>query len=318
MRKISDARETWPAADYHVRAIEDVVAELRTDPESGLRSDEAALRAERFGPNELRPSRATPAWRLLLSQFNDFMIWVLFAAVAISAFEGQVLEALAITAILVLNGVLGFVQEFRAERALAALKEMSAPEAAVVRDGREMDVPATELVPGDVILLKSGDRVPADSRLIEVAVLRVDEASLTGESRPASKVVEPIEDPEAALGDRLNTVFAGTSVAVGRARAVVTATGQSTEMGKIADLLAAQEDVQTPLQEELKRVGKIIAVMVLTIAAIVFGVEVWRSLAGSGLTLAAALRSPGARAASVATRRVSGSDRSTACFRSAN
>jgi P-type Ca2+ transporter type 2C len=286
---------TWPATDYHLRPIEEVVAELGTDAARGLRADEVARRQERFGANELRPAQGTPAWRMFLAQFNDFMIWVLLAAVAVSAFEGQVLEAIAITAILLLNGVLGFVQEYRAERALEALKQMSAPTASVIRDGREAEVPAAELVPGDVVLLAAGDRVPADARLLEVAVLRVEEASLTGESRPASKVVEPIDDPEAALGDRVNTVFAGTSVAVGRGRAVVTATGQATEMGRIAELLARQEDVKTPLQEELKRVGKIIAVMVLTIAAIVFGVEVWRALSGSGLSLAEALRSPGAR-----------------------
>jgi Ca2+-transporting ATPase len=292
---MSDTDNARRGVGYHVRTIDEVVADLRTDPKTGLASDEVARRAERFGPNELRAPDTTPPWRMFLAQFNDFMIWVLLGAVVISALEGQVPEAIAITAILLLNGVLGFVQEYRAEQALEALKEMSAPIATVIRDGREIDVPAVQLVPGDIVMLESGDRIPADARLVHVAVLRIEEASLTGESRPVSKVVEPIADPEAALGDRLNTVFAGTSVAVGRGLAVVTATGQATEMGKIADLLAAQEDEKTPLQEELKRVGKTIAIMVLAICAIVFGVEVWRALSSDGLSLAEALRSPAAR-----------------------
>jgi Ca2+-transporting ATPase len=292
---MSDTDTARTTGGYHVRTIGEVVEQLRTDPQAGLTSDEAARRRERFGPNELRPAETTPPWRMFLSQFNDFMIWVLLAAVAVSAFEGQVPEAIAITAILLLNGVLGFVQEYRAEQALEALKEMSAPVATVIRDGREIDVPAVELVPGDVVLLEAGDRIPADARLAQVAALRIEEASLTGESLPVGKVVEPIEDLEAALGDRLNTVFAGTSVAVGRGRAIVTATGQATEMGKIADLLAAQEDVKTPLQEELRRVGRIIAVGVLAICAIVFGVEVWRSLSSSGLSLLDAMSSAAAR-----------------------
>jgi Ca2+-transporting ATPase len=277
---------------YHTQTVDEVVAGLRTDVARGLTTDEATLRLERFGRNELRPVEPTSPWRLFISQFNDFMIWVLFAAVAVSAIEGQVPEAIAITVILLLNGVLGFVQEYRAERALQALEEMSAPAATVIRDGRELDIPAVELVPGDVLLLESGDRVPADARLVHVAALRVDEASLTGESLPGSKTVDPVADPEAALGDRDNTVFAGTSVAVGRGRAVVTATGQATEMGHIAELLSEQEEVRTPLQSELKRVGKAIAVMVLAICVLVFAVEVWRTLASSGLGLFAALGSP--------------------------
>ncbi len=292
---MSDARTAEPVQHYHVQTADEVIAALATDPERGLATDEVERRAALYGPNELRAERKTPPWRMFLSQFNDFMIWVLFAAVAISAFEGQLAEAIAITAILLLNGVLGFAQEYRAEQALEALKQMSAPAATVIRDGVETDVPATGLVPGDIILLESGDRVPADARLVHAASLRAEEASLTGESTPVSKVVDVVADPEAALGDRHNTVFAGTSIAVGRGRAVVTATAQATEIGKIAELLAAQEDHKTPLQEELRRLGKIIAVAVLAIAAIVFVVEVWRTLAESGITLLDALGSPAAR-----------------------
>ena len=293
---MSDTNQTVPAVRYHVQTADEVIAALATDPERGLDTAEVERRTALYGPNELRAENKTPPWMMFIAQFNDFMIWVLFAAVAISAFEGQVAEAIAITAILLLNGVLGFVQEYRAEQALEALKQMSAPAATVIRDGVETDIPATELVPGDIVLLESGDRIPADARLVRAAALRVEEASLTGESTPVSKVVDPVPDPEAALGDRHNSVFAGTSVSVGRGTAVVTATAQATEIGKIADLLAAQEDHKTPLQEELKRLGKTIALMVLGIALIVFAVEVWKTLAGSGLTLFDALRSPAARA----------------------
>jgi Ca2+-transporting ATPase len=293
---MSDAPTSDPTSRYHVMTADRVVAALGTDIVRGLTAAEAERRAAHYGPNELHAESKAPAWRMFIEQFNDFMIWVLFAAVAISAFEGQVPEAIAITAILMLNGILGFVQEHRAEQALEALKQMSAPSATVIRGGLETDVPATGLVPGDIILLESGDRVPADARLVMAAALRAEEASLTGESTPVSKVVDVVADPEAALGDRHNSVFAGTSISVGRGRAVVTATGQATEIGRIADLLAAQEDHKTPLQEELKRLGKTIALAVLAIAAIVFVVEVWRTLAGTGMTLLDAFRSPEARA----------------------
>ena len=189
---------------------------------------------------------------MFVAQFNDFMIWVLFGAVAISAFEGQIPEAIAITAILILNGVLGFVQEYRAEQALEALKQMSAPTATVIRDGARASVPAGELVPGDIVLLEAGDKIPADGRLLETGALRVEEAALTGESAPVRKNDRTSAAIDSALGDRINMVFAGTSVAVGRGTYVVTATGQKTEMGKIAEMLADQNDEQTPLQQELQ------------------------------------------------------------------
>jgi P-type Ca2+ transporter type 2C len=264
------AESTRVPTDWHLRTAEEVAKEFGTDQTGGLTSSEAAARLAESGPNILQPRKATPAWMMFLGQFNDFMIWVLFVAVAISALEGEVIDAIAITAILVLNGVLGFMQEYRAEKAMAALQEMASPTATVVRDGIEQHVAASQLVPGDIVLLASGDKVPADGRLIEAAALRVDESSLTGESRPASKVVEPLFDPEASLGDRANLVFAATAVSVGRGRIVVTGTGQTTEMGHIADLLADQEEELTPLQKELRVVGKRIAVIVLIIAGIVF------------------------------------------------
>jgi P-type Ca2+ transporter type 2C len=285
---MTDPDRPQPPAAWHVRDASEALAEFETDAHRGLGAAEAEARLAVFGPNELRPTVKEPAWKLFLSQYNDFMIWVLLAAVAISAFEGEVIDAVVITAILLLNGLLGFVQEYRANEAMAALQRMAAPTATVVRDGVEGELPAAELVPGDIVLLESGDKVPADGRLIAAAALRADEASLTGESRPASKVVEPIEDLEASLGDRHNLVFAGTAIAVGRGRYVVTHTGQATEMGKIADLLAAQEDELTPLQKELAVVGKRIALLVLAVAGVVFVANAVH-LGGSGVALEAHL-----------------------------
>jgi len=271
-------------ACWHALDAAQVVERLRSDAERGLSAEEAQARLIADGPNLLDQKPKTPAWKLFLSQYNDFMIYVLLVAVGISAFEGQVPESVAILAILLLNGVLGFVQEYRAEKALDALQQLSAPIATVIRDGAESDIPAEQLVAGDVVLLEAGDKVPADGRLIEAAALRVVESALTGESNPARKQEAPVTESDAPLGDRRDMVFAGTSVAVGRGRMVVTGTGQSTEMGKIADLLAATEDETTPLQKELSTVGKRIAIIVLAIAAIVFFEEawvVWRHMGGS-------------------------------------
>jgi len=277
-----DGDSSSPARPWHVLSAEEVVRDLGTDQEQGLSEEQAADLLEHIGLNEITAQEAAPWWRMLLAQFNDFMIWVLLAAAAFSAFEGQVPEAVAIGAILILNGVLGFVQEYRAEQALEALKQMSAPEATVIRGGAEKAVPSAQVVPGDIVLLESGDRIPADGRLLEVGALQVEEAALTGESVPVRKGTTPMETEEAALGDRRNMVFAGTSVAVGRGRYVVTGTGQQTEMGKIADLLASQEEERTPLQMELRTVGKRIAIIVLVVAAIVFGAEAWQAWNAAG------------------------------------
>jgi Ca2+-transporting ATPase len=255
---------------WHTLTADAAVALLGSDPDAGLTSAEAAARLVSHGPNLLKPAERGGALRMFVGQFNDFMIWILMGAVALSAIEGQVPEAIAITAILLLNGVLGFVQEYRAERAMDALKQMAAPTAAVVRDGAETSVTADALVPGDVVLLTSGDRIPADGRLLEAAALRVEEASLTGESAPVHKHTEALGDPSLAIGDRTDMVFAGTSVSIGRGRVLITSTGQATEMGRIADLLADQEEEHTPLQKELRVVGKRLAIAVLIVAAIVF------------------------------------------------
>ncbi len=264
--------ETLQPAPYTL-PVTDVVSSLATDSAHGLPAAAAAERLERIGPNRLREEQATPAWKIFVRQFADFMIYVLLVAVAIAAWQGDVIEALAILAILLLNGVLGFVQESRAQGALAALKQLSAPLATVVRDGVEADIPAEQLVPGDIVLLEAGDSIPADGRLIEAAALRLVESALTGESEAALKDASVITEPGAALGEQAGMVFAGTAVAVGRGRFVVTATGQATQMGRIADMLAEAPEKQTPLQLELDRVGKRIAVIVLVIAAVIFAEE---------------------------------------------
>ncbi len=276
------SKESGQRTDWHTLDADEVVGRLESDAFEGLSAKEAAHRLEEYGPNELAPQEHEPAWRKFVAQFNDFMIWVLLAAAVFSAIEGQVPEAVAIAAILLLNGILGFVQEYRAEQALDALKQMSAPTATVIRDGKERTVPSAELVPGDLVVLEAGDRIPADGRLVEVGALRTEEAALTGESVPVHKEVEVRSEADSSLGDRTNMVFAGTSVAVGHGRVMVTETGQKTEMGRIADLLAAQEEEKTPLQRELKTVGKRIAIIVLVIAAVVFAAEAWQAWNSAG------------------------------------
>jgi Ca2+-transporting ATPase len=268
---------------WHALETAEVVDKLGSDGSAGLSAQTASDRLAESGPNRLSPPKKGGALKMFIGQFNDFMIWVLMAAVLLSALEGQVPEAIAILAILLMNGVLGFAQEYRAERAMEALKQMAAPSAMVIRDGVERTVPADQLVPGDIVILGSGDKIPADGRLLSAAALRIEEASLTGESVPAGKHAEPLADPDLALGDRKNMVFAGTAVSVGRGRYIVTATGQRTEMGRIAELLAEQEDQLTPLQKELRVVGKRIAIAVLIIAGIVFAVGVgkaWIAIGG--------------------------------------
>jgi P-type E1-E2 ATPase len=253
----------------------EVARALGTDPAKGITEPEAASRAVRFGKNVLTTAAPVPAWRKLLSQFQDPLTYLLAAAVAISlaawfveGADGWPIEVLVIAGIVVANGVLGYLQEARAEQAVAALQQMAAPMATVVRDGAARSLPASEVVPGDLLVLEEGDAVPADGRLIEAASLRVAEASLTGESEAALKEV-PALAGSVALGDRLNMVFGGTAVVGGRGRALVTATGMHTELGKIARLLAQTRDEPTPLQREVHLIGRFLALAVVGIAVVV-------------------------------------------------
>ena len=261
-------------ADAHRMPAAAVLAALRSDAARGLSDADARARLERFGRNELPAERRTPAWRRFVAQFEDVLILLLLVATAVSfavwlrTREAALpYEAMAIFAIVLLNAIMGFVQESRAEAAVAALREMSAAEAAVVRDGERRRIPAAELVPGDIVLVEEGDTIPADGRLLESVSLRTAEAALTGESLPVSKRIEPLPG-ETALGDRANMVFAGTAASYGRARGVVTATGAATEMGRIAGLLRDAPAEPTPLQRELDTVGRRLGLAVVVIAIV--------------------------------------------------
>ena len=259
----------------HEQSADDVAARLKTDAAVGLSSPEALARLERAGPNELEAEIAAPAWRQLLAPFKDALVLLLVAAAVISGAVWAVerdtslpYEGLVIITIVLLNAILGFVQQGRAEKALAALRSMAAPEAGVVRDGEQRRLAARDLVPGDLLVINEGDRISADARLTEVVELQTLEASLTGESVPVLKSPGPV-DHLAGIGDRLNMVFAGTTVSHGHGRAIVTATGMGTELGRIAGMLKAAKSPATPLQRELDRTGKQLGIAVIVIAAVV-------------------------------------------------
>jgi P-type Ca2+ transporter type 2C len=266
---LPDVTDAWR------REAEEVAASLGTNVSRGLSAAEVASRLAWFGPNVLEPAKRVPAWRKFLGQFADPLIYLLLAAVAVSLVawileggEAAPFDAIVIAAIVVANAVLGYVQEARAEQAVAALQLMTAGTAGVVRDGREERILAAEVVPGDVLLLAEGDAVAADGRLVEAASLTVAEASLTGESEAVLKDVAPVGEP-VGLGDRVNMVFSGTAVARGRGRAVVTATAMATEMGNVARLLGRVEAQSTPLQREVDRIGRMLGIAVIAIAVVV-------------------------------------------------
>ena len=262
-----------PAPAYR-QGVDEVLIALDVDARRGLSEAEARERLARHGPNELSAEKPEPAWRKFLGQFRDVLVLLLLVATAISTVLWLIerdsalpYEALAIFAIVLLNAVMGYVQAARAESAVAALRRMAAAHAAVLRDGERRSVPAAEIVPGDILFIEEGDTVPADARLIHSTALQTAEAALTGESLPVSKDAVPIPE-EAGLGDRHNMVFSGTTATYGRGRAVVTATGMRTEMGRIAGLLKATRDEATPLQVELDRVGRILGIVVVVIAVV--------------------------------------------------
>ncbi len=247
--------------------------DLDTNLESGLTTDEAARRLVSVGPNVLQTDSGPSRLRLFFGQFGDALIWVLLVAAFISGvILNDWIDAGVILAIVILNATIGYTQESRAEESLAALKEMTAPDARAVRSGAERRIPASELVPGDVIVLETGDLVPADGRLVKSVHLKVDESLLTGESLPVEKDIRHVQEG-ASLADRTSMVFSGTAVAAGRARVMITATGRATAMGQIAELLS-EEEPPTPLQVSLDRVGKRIGLLALGIAALVFGLGI--------------------------------------------
>lgn len=246
-------------------AVEDIGSSLH-----GLSLEEAQKRLGQYGPNELKEKKKKTSFMMLLDQFKDFMIIVLIVAAVIAGIAGKPIDAIAIIAIVILNAIIGFIQEYRAEEAMAALKKMAAPVSTVLRAGTPANIKASEIVPGDIVLLEAGQIIPADMRLLETANLKLEEAALTGESVPVEKHTNRLHDAHLPIGDRKNMAYQGTIVTYGRGSGAVVATGMETEIGKIATLLQEEKDLKTPLQQRLAAFGKRLAIAILVICAIVF------------------------------------------------
>ncbi len=275
---MADAQPLSPAKmpSWLLLSAEETLRRLETDAESGLSSEAAQQRLAHHGGNVIPEGKQRNPARMLLDQFTDFMILVLIAAAAISGLIGDVTDTYVILAIILLNALIGFVQEYRAQRAVAALRVMAAPFARVTRDGQFTSIAATELVPGDIVHLEAGNVVPADLRLLTSANVMTQESALTGESLPVSKHAKALHEQGLALGDRFNMAYKGTLVTYGRGLAVVVATGKNTELGKIALLLHAADDMRTPLQARLARFGRVIALSVIALCVLMFVVGVLR------------------------------------------
>ena len=258
-------------------SVLEVIERLGTHTDSGLTASEAQQRLGRYGPNQLQEARGASAWEIFLGQFKNTIIWVLIAAAVVSGFLGEWVDTLAIVAIVVLNAILGFFQEYRAEKSLAALKKLSSPNSKAIRGGTMVTVASADLVPGDLVILEAGDHVPADGRVVWVTPnFAVQEASLTGESMPVHKTIEALAAGEIALGDRRNMLYMGTSVSAGKARAVIAETGMKTELGKIANMIQQIETEITPLQQKLEEFGKWIIYICFILVGLVFGLEMIR------------------------------------------
>ncbi len=256
--------------DWHLRTSEETVQYLESDESKGLTQPEAEKRLEKYGLNELVDKGQKPWWKILIDQFKGMMVIILFVSALISVFLHEYVDAIVILAIVILNAILGYVQESKAEKAMAALKKMAVPVVRVRRDGHVREIPAAQLVPGDVLLLEAGNSVPADCRVLEGVNLRLQEAVLTGESTTVDKANTVLKGEKLAIGDRSNMLYMGTSVAYGRGTALVVETGMKTELGHIADLLQSVGQETTPLQKRLDHMGKILAVIAIVIVAVVF------------------------------------------------
>ena len=269
-------KPSTPNTDWHQREVHELLAEHTVDPAHGLPSPEVQRRAQSHGPNELQNRTKRSALSLWADQFKDFMVLVLLAAAVLAGVMGDLVDAGAILVIVLLNAAIGFVQSWRADRAMAALQQLAAAQATVLRDGQTQLVAARTLVPGDIVLLEAGNQIPADLRLLHIAQLKVDESALTGESITVAKQTAALAAPGTrALGDRLNMAFKGTTATHGRGRGLVVATGMNTELGKIAWLLDSA-DRTTPLQKRLAAFGQRLAWVVLGICGVIFGVGVLR------------------------------------------
>jgi len=278
---------------WHMESPDAVFTALDSSP-TGLTTPEASRRLSQHGPNEIQTTHGVSAWTILFEQFQNIFVVILLLATVLSLFLGHGVEAVAIAVIVLFAVLLGFTQEFRAEKALLALQQMAAPLARVLRDGAEVDLPARDLVPGDVVVLHAGDKLPADLRVIEAVNLQAEEAALTGESEPVEKQVQALPDPALPLGDRKNMLFAGTATTYGRGRGVVVTTGMATEFGKIAQMLQTVRTSRTPLQENLDRVGVLLARAAIVVVAVIvaFGLfhgHPWLEMLLFGVALAVAV-----------------------------
>jgi P-type Ca2+ transporter type 2C len=260
---------------WHEMTASEVKKSFQTPPE-GLSPAQALERLDQYGPNILQASKKNTALNIFADQFKNIFVIILLIATGLSIALGHGVESAAIAIIVLFAVLLGFIQEYRAERAIDALREMAAPTAHVLRDKQELTIPARDVVPGDIIFLRAGDRVPADARLIESANLRIDEAALTGESLPVEKHIDPLPPGKTAVGDRKNMVYSGTAVSYGRGKGLVVATAMQTEFGKITGMLHEVESGRTPLQENLDRVGKVLARAALVVVTLIVLLGIWR------------------------------------------
>ncbi len=251
---------------WHSLTVEDSLKELQVQENHGITPQEAQRRFEQYGPNELKKEKGKSPIKLFLSQFTDVLMIILLIATGLSIAVGETVDAIIILVIVIASATLGFTQEYRSEKAVEALKKMTSPNAIVIRDGKEAKIPASQLVPGDIMLLYTGDKVPADARLIEAHNLKVEEAALTGESAAVDKATKPLSET-AQLNDRNNMIYTGTIIAYGRAKAVVTETGMNTEFGKIAQMVQSTTTEETPLEKRMASVGKWIGILAIVIAA---------------------------------------------------
>lgn len=265
--------------NWHSLFIEEIEKQLGTDTKKGLSEEEAKKRLLIYGLNELRVKKK-PTYILFLEQFKNLLIIILLIATAISAVLGEVVEAVAIIIVVLVMGIMGFVQEYRAEKTLEALRKMATPITRVIRDGEEKEIPSSLLVPGDVVVLKAGDVVPADVRLFESVDLEIDESSFTGESIPVEKNAKMILDEDVPVSDRVNMAFMGTSVVNGYGKGVVVATGNNTELGKLAGMIAETKEEKTPLEEELDYFAKRIGLLIIGISIVVFALSILEGLQG--------------------------------------
>ncbi len=281
-QEIVDEIQTEPVVNWFTLSKEEVIERLSTSSNNGLSSAEVKTRFEKYGPNELTAAEKRPRWKVFLDQFKDVLIYILIISAILSAvlnfveFGSLGDDWIVIAVIVVLNAIIGFIQEGKADEAIEALKNFAAPESQVIRDGKEITVKARELVPGDLIVLHEGDMLPADGRIFEQSNLKVEEAALTGESVPVNKHINIIEDVECPLAERKNMVFSSTLATYGRGKAIITETGMKTEVGKIATMISEAEEKMTPLQKNLEEFGKLLGYIILVICVAVSAVYIVR------------------------------------------